>query len=319
MKLKGKGLNVQVLMESACYLLFGYLMLHLTYSGGYLNYVTPRMKPYLYGLSFLMFLWAAAKGRHLLVPQYRVSLGRSFVLIIPIMLLLTRPAVSGGSSMARNYDSSGISMVSGNGGSQPQTGSGQQVPPSDGGKTKGLPEGEESAPAQSDWDSSETDGYFETGGYQEDAAEWADEYQEDAAERSDEEEQPWDGLNGLDEETKTITIADEDYYAWMYELGSFAEKYEGYTVVMKGFIYRDPEIEKECDFALVRLSMWCCAADLTPIGFFVDCDGKLDYKDDDWVVVKGTFEINADDDSLMLKAQSIEAAEKPEEEYVYPY
>ena len=100
---------------------------------------------------------------------------------------------------------------------------------------------------------------------------------------------------------------------------SFYEKYEGYTVVMKGFVYRDPDIQKKCDFALVRLSMWCCAADLSPIGFLVDSDSEVTFKDDDWVTVTGTFGISEDGESLILKAQSIEAAEKPEEEYVYPY
>ena len=45
----------------------------------------------------------------------------------------------------------------------------------------------------------------------------------------------------------------------MYELGTSYETYKGYTVILKGFIYKDAEIEKEADFALVRLSMWCCA------------------------------------------------------------
>ena len=49
MTLRGKGINLQVLTECICYLLFGYLLFQLTFSGGYLNYVTPRMKPYLYG------------------------------------------------------------------------------------------------------------------------------------------------------------------------------------------------------------------------------------------------------------------------------
>ena len=37
------------------------------------------------------------------------------------------------------------------------------------------------------------------------------------------------------------------------------------------------------------------------------------------VTVTGAFEISEDGESLILKAQSIEAAGKPEEEYVYPY
>ena len=64
--------------------------------------------------------------------------------------------------------------------------------------------------------------------------------------------------------------------------------------------------------------MWCCAADLSPVGCLVDCGRSMDFKEDDWVVVKGTVGLTADGASLMLKAQSIEAAEKPEEEYIYP-
>lgn len=96
MTLRGKGINLQVLTECICYLLFGYLLFQLTYSGGYLNYVTPRMKPYLYGMSALMFLWAVFTGRYLLTPRYRVKLARSFVFIIPILLLVFRPADPGG-------------------------------------------------------------------------------------------------------------------------------------------------------------------------------------------------------------------------------
>mgnify|MGYP002228975051 FL=1 len=110
MTLRGKGINLQVLTECICYLLFGYLLFQLTFSGGYLNYVTPRMKPYLYGMSALMLLWAVFTGRYLLTPRYRVRLARSFVFIIPILLLAFRPADPGGSSMVRSYESSGFSM-----------------------------------------------------------------------------------------------------------------------------------------------------------------------------------------------------------------
>lgn len=307
MTLKGKGLNLQVLAECVCYLIFGCLLFHLTYSGGYLSYVTPRMKPYLYGLSLLMFLWAVAEGRNLLAPQYKARLSRLFVLIIPILVLSIRPPAPGGSSMARNYNSSGISMSSGNRGGQITGGTGQQTPSPDSTGPQEPPGNGENDPSQSDWEGAETDAYQET-----------DEYSKDDALQTYGEEGP-NVLNGLDEKGKTITIADEDYYGWLQELSSSTEKYEGYTIAMKGFIYRDPEIEKECDFALVRLSMWCCAADLTPMGFLVDYDGKLEYKDDDWVVVKGTIDLTPDGSSIIMKAQSIEPAEKPQEEYVYPY
>ena len=180
----------------------------------------------------------------------------------------------------------------------PAAGGESQGPLSDGEAGSGLPDGE----------NTETDGYSRI-----------DAYPGDDTRQSSGEENPWYDLNGLNEAEKIITIADEDYYTWMYELSNFYEKYEGYTIVMKGFVYRAPDIQKKCDFALVRLSMWCCAADLTPIGFLVDSDSEVTFKDDDWVTVTGTFGISEHEESLILKAQSIEAAGKPEEEYVYPY
>lgn len=116
MRLEGRGINLQAGTECICLLLFGYLIFHLTYSGEYLNYVTPRMKPYLYGLSVLMVIWAAAEGRYLLAPQYKAKLARSFVLILPALMLSVHLPAPGESSMAKSYDNAGTFMAAGNGG-----------------------------------------------------------------------------------------------------------------------------------------------------------------------------------------------------------
>lgn len=304
MTLKGKGMNLQVLTECVCYLIFGGLLFYLTSSGGYLNYVTPRMKPYLYGMSFLMFLWAAVSGRYILTPQYRIRLARSFVFIIPILLLAFRPAPSE-SSMVGAYQNSNIAAAAGNGGGQMAGGSGQQPPP--GGQVP-LP-----SSAGSETESSASDSGQETTAARDSGS------QADTTSQSGGDGNAWYTLSGLDTAAKTITISDDDYYTWMYELSSAYEKYIGYTVVIKGFIYRDSDILKKGDFALVRLSMWCCSADLTPMGFIVKSDKKVDFKDDDWVTVKGKLGISADGNSITLEAQSIQAAEKPKQEYIYPY
>ena len=94
----------------------------------------------------------------------------------------------------------------------PAAGGESQGPLSDGEAGSGLPDGE----------NTEKDGYSGT-----------DAYPEDDTGQSYGEENPWYDLRGLDEAEKTITIADEDYYTWMYELSNFYEKYEGYTVVLR--------------------------------------------------------------------------------------
>lgn len=427
MKFRGKGINLQVLVECCCYLLFGIQLFHLTFSGAYLHYVTPRMKPYLYGMSILMILFAVVEGRRLLMPQYRVKLYRSFVFIFPILLLSFRPAVPSGSSMIRtgvgspvanrgsfgpglngNNDlgpklntgsTSGQNVLGGSGqngtgqeslgqdgagqGGSGQNGTGQgglgQDGTGQGGSGQnGVGQGGsgqngtgqggsgqngtgqsgsgQNGVGQSGSVQNETglsgsvqngagqSGSVQNGMNQNDLTQGSSNQatnqtttgqagsgqstQADAPTNSapinttSSQDQQQDGpeyqLYGLDQKTKTVTVADDDFYTWLYELSEHPQKYIGYTIIMKGFIYQDPDVKKEGDFALVRLSMWCCAADLTPIGFVVDDGGKMKFKVDDWVTVKGTFEMTKDGSTQMLRAQDIKAAPKPKEEYVYP-
>ncbi|GLB28363.1 TIGR03943 family protein [Lacrimispora amygdalina] len=270
MKLKGKGINVQALTESACYLLFGFQLFRLTVTGGYLSYVTPRMKPYLYGLSALMVLWAAMGAGKIFRPKYKGRLFHCLVLGIPILILTVPPAPPAGSAVIKNYSSSSIPGSSSGG--------------------DGI-----------DYSASEQ----ETSGF---------DYYEDetAAEEPDDSA----GLNGLDENARTITIADDDYYAWMTELGAHADKYQGYTVTMKGFVFLDLENRQENEFALVRLSMWCCSADMAPMGLMAYDSKGLSFKENDWVTVTGKLSVK--DGYPTIDAETMAAAEKPQQEYVYP-
>lgn len=273
MRLQGKGFNLEAFTKSTCYLIFGILLFRLTYTRTYLNYVTPRMKPYLYGLSAFMVLWAVMNGKNLFKPRYKNRMHHCLVLIIPILLLAVPPAPPGAGAMIKNYSDSSIPMA---------------------------PEDESTNEADS---TQAADSYDEAG--------------EEQVQPAKEETLPAQDLKGLNEETKTITIGDEDYYTWMILLGTNGENYQGYTITMKGFLFLDMEDRKENQFALVRLSMWCCAADMTPIGLLVDYEGSLPFKENDWITVTGTIKVT--DGYPVIKAEKIEAAQKPEEEYVYPY
>lgn len=370
-RLRGRGLNFQALTECLCYLLFAWLLFWLTFSGQYLNYVTPRMKPYLYGMSALMLLWAGLSGRHLLIPRYRARLARSLVLALPMMLLAVRPPALGGSSMVKTYAKADFSIGTKNIGAQrvrdfrQQSGAqggepkpaqadagsgsrgdygaaGSDVPAADavegsygaadsdalgggaaGGNygadtvTPGAYGADGTSAGAYGADSTSMDAGQGTAGAESGGADTAG----DSA-QSDPGDSPWYQLRGLDKENKIITIADEDYYTWIYELSHEYEKYKGFTVVAKGFVYRDAEVQKRHSFALIRLSMWCCAADLTPIGFLVDSDSEVKFKNDEWVTVRGSFSTSPDEyggENLILKVESVEAAAEPREAYVYPY
>lgn len=290
MRLRGKGMNLEALVESLCYLIFGIMLLRLTLTGAYLSYVTPRMKPYLIGLSVLMLFWALVNGKNILRPKYKSRVKRCLVLIIPILLLAVPPSTLAAGAMVKGVSGSNLTAPLGGSGSKPE-------------ETVQSPE-EYAYYAQDDLEKPE------------DA--WEENQDQEAGETTDNQTKALPpGLNGMDQEAKTITISDEDFSPWVTEFGTNPEKYDGYTVTMKGFVYLDLEDKKENEFALVRLSMWCCSADLSPMGLITEYKGSFTAKENDWITVTGTLQVK--DGYATLEAEKMESAEKPLEEYVYPF
>lgn len=287
MRLRGKGLNLEALTESTSYLIFGALLVRLTISGTYLNYVTPRMKPYLYGLSVLMFFWAAVSVRNLFRPRYKSRIKRCMVLILPILLLAVPPSSPAAGAMVK-------------GGA-------------------GIPRSSPVETTQDTTQASDEYAYYgqDTLEKPEDTLEEEQNYESQEAQPDNQAKTPPPGLNGLNKDTKTITISDEDFSPWITELSNHPEAYDGYTVTLKGFVYLDLEDKKENEFAVVRLSMWCCSADLAPMGLVAVSNGKLPWEENSWITVTGKLAVK--DGYATLEAEKIEAAEKPSEEYVYPY
>lgn len=283
MKINGKGINLQAFVETMGELVFGILLFRFTKSGVYLSYVTPRMKPYLYGLSILMFLWAMINGMNIFKPKYKGKYGHLLVLFIPILILLSPPVIKTSGSMIKNYTNDNIPGA--------------------------LGERSDSSSYDAYGDNLVKPDPVET--QEEDV--WEESQSEDSSLPPDTKTE----LQGLDEEKKTITIADEDYYNWMVELGSNPQKYLDYTIIMKGFVFLDMDERKAQEFALVRLSMWCCSADMSPIGLMVQYDGELNFKEDDWITVTGKLQMDGSYPGIL--AEQMEVAEKPKEEYVYPY
>jgi putative membrane protein len=295
MKLRGKGMNIQALTESVCDLIFGILLFRLTVTGAYLSYVTPRMKPYLYGLSAVMVLWAGVGAFRVFRPKYKARLFHCLVLGIPILVLAVPPAPPAGSAAIKNYSSSSIPGLSFEPAGNGYESSSEQ-------ETAEFNYYEDETEAEQPDYSAGYDGNAEDG---------------QQAQTQQPELLKGAGLNGIDKEARTITIADDDYYAWMTELGAYADQYQGYTVTMKGFVFLDLEDRQENEFALVRLSMWCCSADMAPMGLMAyDLKGQ-GFKENDWVTVTGKLSVK--DGYPTIEAETMVAAEKPQQEYVYPY
>jgi uncharacterized repeat protein (TIGR03943 family) len=72
-------------------------------------------------------------------------------------------------------------------------------------------------------------------------------------------------------------------------------------------------------FKLVRMFIWCCAADARPIYVPVEMSGPVDVSDMEWVKVTGTaeFSTNKGQTHVLLKADSVESSDPPEEAMLY--
>ena len=72
-------------------------------------------------------------------------------------------------------------------------------------------------------------------------------------------------------------------------------------------------------FKLVRMFIWCCAADARPIYVPVEVSEPVDVSDMEWVKVTGTaeFSTNKGQTHVVLKAASVESSDPPEEAMLY--
>ncbi len=131
-------------------------------------------------------------------------------------------------------------------------------------------------------------------------------------------------MPGLYKAEKKIIVSDGLFGMWYSELYMHMEEYEGYTVTITGYVLKDPKVYGENEFAVARLAMTCCVADLAPAGLLCNYREVTVLKEDSWITVEGTLTLNYEDydghkyANPLIMVTKITPAEKVEG-YVYPY
>jgi putative membrane protein len=278
-------LNLQALLEALCFTAFAALTLYLTVSGAYLSYVTPRMAPYLYFTSAVMLAWAFSALGGLFHPPHKTQLAHCLVLLIPIVcVLLPHGAVSAaaGSGYINGGTLAGTSNSLSAAAASPTASAAAEVT---------EPGAETSASA----DAGRTDASDN----------------ESAGQR--------DGL--VLSEDGSVLVSDEMFYPWLSEIFGNMDAYEGVKITLKGFVFRDPEIMADNQFVPARMLMYCCAADATPCGMLCEYDKAAGLEEGAWVTVTGVIHVEEfqGERQPVLLASEVSPAEKPAEEYVYPW
>ena len=124
----------------------------------------------------------------------------------------------------------------------------------------------------------------------------------------------------FDLDAPVIDISDEDFGLWYVDATGSPEKYEGKTVRFKGMAYKAPKLPKG-EFVPGRFAMVCCAEDVTFVGFICRGADTSRIADKSWVTVTAKIHIESNahyrGDGPILYCQSVEPAQKPQEEIVY--
>ncbi len=129
----------------------------------------------------------------------------------------------------------------------------------------------------------------------------------------------------FDIDGKNIRLEDEDYGIWFIDAMERPELYNGKTITMKVRILKAKEMPKGC-FIPGRHAMTCCADDIQFLGYLCHMNHAKSssirtIKNGMWATL--TAEIRVEyaqeykEEGPVLYAKRLEAATKPEEEFVY--
>ncbi|MHB8061310.1 MAG: TIGR03943 family putative permease subunit [Ruminiclostridium sp.] len=298
--MQAKAFNPQIFLEFLCYSAFGGLMFYLVSSGKYLSYVTPRMEPYLYFTAIVMLIWACVVLRRLFRPQHKIRSAHCLVLVVPILFLLLPHSPLSTADISANY-AGGSAFSQQNKVNKAN----KQNSSNDAGLSSStLTESNVASTVPSQPDNNISD---PTNGVPPDT-QWT---------ATDDNEA---GLPGLDTANKKITVENDEFYTWIAEVYTNMDKYEGYTIAITGYVFKDPQYFARNEFVPARLSMTCCSADLSPIGMLCKYDKVSELKADSWVTVEGIIHKGQYErqDEPLITVTKITPAEKVEG-YIYPY
>lgn len=129
-------------------------------------------------------------------------------------------------------------------------------------------------------------------------------------------------LHGLDDGRRIITIRDDEFGAWVKQIGHHPDRYIGYRVRVTGFVDR-PGVFNADEIQVSRQFMSCCILDMTPFGFVASSDRVKQLKERQWVSVEGeltegTYGVSGHARrGLMLKVDVVRSVQQVPTGYFY--
>lgn len=116
-----------------------------------------------------------------------------------------------------------------------------------------------------------------------------------------------------------IIMDDVHFSAWISELYTKLDLWVGTKITASGSVWKDGDLFASDEFALARMMMVCCAADLQPVGILAKWDEHQTLTDGEWVEITGTIAKTPYKDRFdpLIIVESVKKITPPQQEYVY--
>ncbi|WP_253729448.1 TIGR03943 family protein [Treponema sp. OMZ 857] len=116
-------------------------------------------------------------------------------------------------------------------------------------------------------------------------------------------------------------VMDSDTFAqWLTKLYTKPDAWVGKKITATGSVWKDGELFEKDEFALARMMMLCCAADMQPVGVLAQWSDVQALTDGEWIEVTGTLSKKPYKDSFdpLIMVETVKKIDPPQREYIYP-
>lgn len=117
-----------------------------------------------------------------------------------------------------------------------------------------------------------------------------------------------------------IVMDDDNFAQWLTELYTKPDVWAGKKITASGSVWKDGALFEKDEFALARMMMTCCAADMQPVGVLAQWSDVQALTDGEWIEVTGTLSKKTYKDSFdpLIIVETIKKIAPPQREYIYP-
>lgn len=117
-----------------------------------------------------------------------------------------------------------------------------------------------------------------------------------------------------------IVMNDDNFAQWLTELYTKPDTWIDKKIMATGSVWKDGELFEKDEFALARMMMTCCAADMQPVGVLAQWADVQALTEGEWIEVTGTLSKKPYKDSFdpLIIVETIKKINPPRREYIYP-